>query len=343
MRTSKKISIIFVISLIVIISIFKSPYYEYKGFIFNTYYDIRIRSFKEGQGLSHKIETVLEDINRTMSVFRSDSELSKLNQTPMYKEFELSTDLAKVLKKSQEINKLSYGYFDPSISPLIDLWGFGKKTPSPILPSEEQISEVLKYSKFSGLIFSDDFQSVIKTDSRMELNLSAIAKGFAVDKIAELLEEEGFNDYIVEIGGEVRTSGYRNRSGTGWYVGIGVPHPDKLSNAIVLELSNMSVATSGDYRNFIEKEGIRYSHTISPVEGKPVQNKLASVSVFAPTCMEADAYATAIMSMGEDKGLQFANDNLLAVILFIHTQKDKFKTVLSSQAKKILGDQYETD
>ena len=337
MRILKYISIIL---LLVALALFLrstfSDYQEFGGKIFNTYYKIKIRTSVADGSLPRQIENILQDIDAKMSVFNEDSEISKLNKTKAGESFALSEDLSKVLKTAKKINKESNGAFDPAIAPLIDLWGFGPEHKF-ASPSEEKLSEVKSYSRFDKLTFSKDYKKVTKKDARTSLNLSAIAKGYAVDRIAESLEELGFRDYVVEIGGELRLSGRRDDKGELWNIGIGVPLKYSKGNALVMEISDYAVATSGDYRNFIEEDGKVFSHTISPQTGQPVKNDLASVTVFAPTCMEADAYATAIMAMGKQKGLELANKIKLPIILFTHNPKGGFDMESSKQAQQLIG------
>lgn len=342
MRIFKYLSIVLFV-FIGFLVLFHPQYQEFNGYIFNTYYHIKIKTGKIDNDLHQEIKYILEDINNTMSVFVSSSELSKLNQYPAYKQFKLSPDLSYVLKSSWKINQQSNGAFDPAISPLIDLWGFGRNKNHQPLPTSKQIEEVLAYSRFSKLKFSNDFSLISKTDSRTEINLSAIAKGFAVDKIAEILNHKGYKNYIIDIGGEVKASGKRDNRGNGWNIGVGVPQENTLANALVIELNDLAVATSGDYRNFRTIENKKYSHTISPFTGNTVVNNLASVTVFNSSCMEADAYATAIMSMGEKQGREFADKHRLAVIFFIHTENNGFIVKYSHQAQQMLGVYNETN
>ena len=312
-----------------------------EGQIFNTYYKIKLRSPKNPKNLPTQIEEALEEVNRQMSVFVADSEISKINQANADKSIALSKPLSYVLQTSAKINSESGGAFDPTISPLIDLWGFGRGHKFQN-PTDEQINEVLEYSNFNKLTFSSDYSSLIKKDSRTGINLSAIAKGYAVDKIASTLEEYQINNYIVEIGGEVRVSGNKDNKGNLWTIGLGVPLANSKANAFTMDITDISVATSGDYRNFIEQNGKRFSHTISPKTGKPVVNNLASVTVLATTCIEADGYATAIMSMGYEKGLEMSEKLNLPVIFFLHNNGN-FDLKTSSAAKELIGIENETN
>ncbi len=343
MRTLKYIStIVLLIVLALYLRSTFADYQEFGGRIFNTYYRIKIRTPLSDKTLPKKIRRALEEVDAQMSVFREDSEISRLNRTPAGETFALSEPLANLLKSAHKINKESRGAFDPAIAPLIDLWGFG---PAHSLrePSAEDLTRVLSYSRFSKLRFSSDYRNVTKTDSRTELNLSAIAKGYAVDKVAQILEDAGFKDYIVDIGGELRLSGTRDDKGSLWNIGIGVPLKDSRANAMTVEVSDMAVATSGDYRNFIETDGQTFSHTISPQTGRPVKNELASATVLAPGCMQADAYATAIMSLGAVQGLKLAEKLKLPVILFLHSGEGGFTMQTSSRARELIGFDHETD
>lgn len=335
MRILKYISISVIVVLISFFVIHRPLIQELNGVIFNTYYKIKFQNKVIPQGLEIAINNELENINRTMSVFRDDSELSKLNRTPANQKFLLSASLAKVLRTADIIYKQSNGAFDPAISPLIDAWGFGRKKDIS-QPSEQKIKELLSYSKFSTLRFAPDYSYVIKSDARTQLNLSAIAKGYAVDKIAELLESYQIKDYMVEIGGEIRVSGYKKGKNK-WRIGIGEPKEDSFSNAMVLELTDISMATSGNYRNFIVKGNQKHSHTISPLSGKPVLSKLASVTIFADSCMEADAYATALMVMNEKKAIEFAEQQNIASVIFIYNEKQSIITTTSTAAKILIG------
>lgn len=312
-----------------------------EGQIFNTYYKIKLRSPKKLKNLPTQIEEALEEVNQQMSVFVADSEVSKINQANADKPIALSKPLSHILQASARINKESEGFFDPTISPLIDLWGFGKGHKFQN-PTDEQINNILEYSNFNRLEFLSDYSYLIKKDSHTELNLSAIAKGYAVDKIASLLEDHKLNDYIIEIGGEVRASGTKDSQGQLWNIGLGVPLANSKANAFTIDVTDIAIATSGDYRNFIEQNGKRFSHTISPKTGKPVVNNLASVTVIANTCIEADAYATAIMAMGYEKGIKMSEKLNLSVIFFLHNDGN-FDIKTSSAAKELIGIENETN
>ena len=312
------------------------PYQNINGQTMGTYYNIKIRTRKEDNMLPQRINQRLEELNREMSVFDSESEISRINSAKAGEWIELSPEMSKVMKDSAKVWRLSNGAFDPTVGRLVDLWGFGASAPQKA-PTEAEIKEVLKYTGFDKLKFADGYTRVKKSNDNIYINLSAIAKGYGVDHIAKLLEDEGYTDFIVEIGGEVVARGNRSEEEKGWKIGIVKP-VETPENAFVASLKNAAVATSGDYRNYYYKDGKKYSHTISPQNGHPVEHNLASVTVFDDNCMNADALATAAMSMGETKALKFAADNNLALVMFVRQEDGSLKTLVSDKAKKILGE-----
>ena len=314
----------------------KSPYQTISGATMGTYYNIKIKTNKENKLLSKKINEKLKEINKEMSIFDPQSEISRINNAPKGVWIELSPHMAALMRSADTIYNQSGGAFDPTVGRLVDLWGFGKSGPRGI-PSDEEIKNVLKDTGFDKIKFSSGYSRLQKKRAETYIDLSAIAKGYGADIIAALLEEEGYRDFVVEIGGEVVARGRKSDEVDGW--NIGVVRPGKLHDEtpFVVALKNFAVATSGDYRNFFYQGDRRYSHTISPQTGRPVEHGLASVTVFHDSCMHADAIATAIMVLGEDQGLHFADRHNLPVILFVREKDDKIKTLLSGEAKKLLG------
>lgn len=312
-------------------------YQTFSGNIFGTVYHIKIRASKKDSGLHERIKRELALINAQMSVFEPDSEISKINRAGAERSVVLSDNMSWLLRRAQMIYRQSGGAFDPTVGPLIDDWGFGPNKGAKT-PTDRQIRQTLRYVGFDKLRFDKLFKTVRKTDRRVSLNLSAIAKGYGVDKVAALLEKEGYRDYIVEIGGEIRVAGFRDNAGTLWTVGVKEPREDG-ANALALDITDCAIATSGDYRNYrTGKDGRRYSHTISPVTGRPVENALASVTVFADLCADADAYATAMMSMGYDEAAAFADKYGISAVFFTHEQNGGFAKSYSKRAAAQLGE-----
>ena len=322
------------IILIYLIFFRETLFQEIRGKAFNTTYSIKIKTPHKNAALSRKIQTELEKVNEQMSVFEPGSEINIINETPAQQIVELSDEMSKLLQQSYNIYKMSNGSFDPTVGKLIDLWGFGtKKTIE--FPKDDEIKAALKQTGFNKIHFSSDYKNLKKDIGEVNINLSAIAKGYAVDKVAELLRQEGYKDFVIEIGGEVTAEGEKSEQTKGWNVGI--KSPDSEENAAVVTLHNLSVATSGDYRNYFYYHDKRYSHTIIPQTGYPVEHKLASVSVFNKSCMMADGLATAIMVLGEEQGMKFADRHKIPAVFFVRTEGSDYEMLLSQSAQKLLG------
>ena len=254
--------------------------------------------------IKKNIDDILLNINQQMSTYIPNSEISLFNRHEKLDWFPVSKDFAFVIHAAQKVSKVTQGAFDVTVSPLVDLWGFGKETQINI-PTDEQIKKAAIRVGYQLLEVKKTPPSLRKTNKNLHIDLSAIAKGFAVDKIAEYLNHQDFSNYLIEIGGEIRLKG-KNLLNKPWKVGIESPCLKKNIKNFLL-LSNISLATSGDYRNYFTQNGVRYSHTINPKSGKPITHNLASVTVLHQSTMMADAFATALMVMGKKKGKEFIN------------------------------------
>jgi len=338
MRILKYISIFLAISL-GILYFLRNPlsYQTMTGQTMGTYYSIKVRNAKENQMLHNAIKASLAKVNQQMSVFDKDSEISAINNAPANEWIELSPEMRIVLKNAYDIYKKSGGHFDPTVGKLVDLWGFGTSRPKRT-PTEEELKAALKVTGFNKIHFSPDFKKLKKDHQDITINLSAIAKGYGVDQIAALLRESRYQDFVVEIGGEVYASGQKSDEVPGWNIGIIKPVNNYNENAYVITLKDMAVATSGDYRNFIYVDDKKFSHTISPQNGRPVESNLISVTVFDKSAMVADGLSTAMMAKGDKKAIDFANRNNLAVIMFMHGEDNTVKTWVSNRAKKLIGE-----
>lgn len=313
-----------------------SRYQTISGKIFGTYYNIKINTLNKNNKLENKVKVVLNKVNAAMSMFDPESEISRINRETSGRPLKLSPSLGYLLQNAAKVYAESNGAFDPTVGPLVNLWGFGVNTVTKT-PSEQQIAEILPHVGFNKLHFDDNFTTLQKTDAQVYIDLSAIAKGYGVDRIAEMLHSEGYHDFVIEIGGEVRVSGTRDGINP-WNIGVARPSESGFRNAFVLDLTDYAVATSGDYRNFFYSGGKRYAHTISARTGRPVEHNLASVTVFYPTCMLADAYATAIMALGEKDGLELAEKLNLPALLFIRGQDDSITMETSTAARNLIGE-----
>ncbi len=271
------------------------------------------------------ITTALEHLDKGIfSTYAADSELSRLNATAVGKPLAVSRELLEVLLLARTINKQSFGTFDITVGALVNLWGFGPQ-PSTGVPDDKAIAAALKHLGADQYEIDARASTVTRT-ADITIDLSAIAKGYAVDRIAELLQAAGYTSYLVEIGGEVRVQGWREPE-KGWVIAIESPQagPQTPIARIDNHGAAFAMAGSGDYRNFFEKDGKRYSHEIDPHTGKPIDHTLAAVTVLADTDAEADAWATAMMVLGPEAGPLLAEKRGMAVY-FIVRKGEGFET-----------------
>jgi len=269
--------------------------------------------------LQSQVDELLENINDQMSTWRPDSELSRFNESQGPDWFPVSSETARVVEAAAAVSELSGGAFDVTVGPIVNLWGFGPERSDAGPPSDQTIGATLKRVGYRKIEVRASPSALRKHDPGVYVDLSAIAKGFAVDAIARLLDERQIPSYLVEIGGELRARGSKP-DGSPWKVAIERPLPGERSIQAVMALHDNAIATSGDYRNYVEKGGKRYSHTINPRTGRPITHGLASVSIIASSAMRADALATAIMVMGPEEGYRLALREGLAAQLIIRTE-----------------------
>jgi thiamine biosynthesis lipoprotein len=281
-----------------------------EGKTMGTTYHIKIVTgyFEDVAALKKDIEKRLEGIDKSMSTYRNDSEISKFNTLKRAGEkVFISKDFYQVMTVAKKLYKLTNGAWDGTIKPIVDLWGFGSSERKEVIPAKQKLKALLYPIGFHWIQILND-HSLVKKKSDISLDLASIAKGYAVDAVAALLTRGGIENYLIEIGGEVYASGLK-KDGQPWKVGINQPRKDAPFNLVykTIPLHNMALATSGDYRNFFEIKGKRYSHVIDPQTGYPVDNGVVSVSIIANTCTFADGLATAVMVLGPEKGLVLVN------------------------------------
>jgi FAD:protein FMN transferase len=288
--------------------------------------DSKKRSSDYKESLKADINNVLSRVNMQMSTYLKESEISQFNSYTGTDWFGISEDLAKVLQKSVQVSQESGGAFDITIGPIVNLWGFGPEGTWERVPTPEEIESRLKIIGYKHLTTRSNPPAAKKELPGIYCDIGAIAPGFGVDQVAELFESKKIVNYMVEIGGEIRTAG-TNAEYKPWRIGISTPD-DKNGIEKVILLSNSSVSTSGDYRSYFEKDGVRYSHTMDPNTGKPITHKLASITVICKKCMDADAYATAIDVLGPEKGYEFAVKHKLPIFMLVKTA-DGFKEVMT--------------
>jgi len=310
-----------------------------QGRTMGTTYNIKVVATPEqvtNLKLQQKIDEVLKQINQEMSTYIPNSEISLFNKSKSTAQFEISNGFARVLKESIRLGELSEGKLDVTVGPLVNLWGFGPEQRPEKAPNDELLELTrkrigLKYLHLTGNQLSKDI-------SDLYVDLSTIAKGYGVDVVAELIEANGLNNYLVEIGGEMRLKGFKH-TGELWAIAIEKPILDpsgeqRAVHQIIIPKDN-AVATSGDYRNYFEADGQRFSHIINPATGKPIDHNLVSVTVIDPSSMTADGLSTMLMVMGAEKGMDFAIKNNLAA-LFISKTEHGFSEQFTVKFKQYL-------
>ncbi|MCG8379285.1 MAG: FAD:protein FMN transferase [Proteobacteria bacterium] len=291
------------------------------GLTMGTTYTVKLKQEDASPGkdrIHTDIEAILGNINNSMSTYIKDSELSRLNHSNLTDCQAISDDLYTVIEHAIEVSELSDGAFDVTVGPLVNLWGFGPDPFDLEVPADHEIALIKNQVGYEKINLNSTGKRISKSDPRIYIDLSGIAKGYAVDKIAAHLDKFNIQHYLVDIGGEIIARGTNNQQQV-WQIGI--EQADSTTRLVqrIIGLDNIAMATSGDYRNYFEKDGVRYSHTINPVTGKPIIHSLASVTVLDRTTMHADALATAFMVLGPDKTLTIANKLKIPVFMIVKT------------------------
>jgi thiamine biosynthesis lipoprotein len=281
--------------------------------------------------LASQIESELAEISRQMSTWNPESEISQFNNSTNTEPSPCSVGFASVVKRALELSKSTAGAFDPTLQPLLNLWGFGSEGEERKVPSDIEISNIKSATGWRKIEVSDS-SHLQKSDPELSLALGAIAKGYGVDALGRLLKEAGYENWFVEIGGEVLVKGF-NPAGIPWRIGIQYPTTNPMDTRLqgVLNLRHGAVATSGDYHNYLEEDGMIYSHILDPRSGRAVLSTTASVTVIAPTCMDADGMATALFVMGPDEGLAWVEQQSGVEVMFLlRSPNDEISELFSS-------------
>ena len=277
------------------------------------------------EAIQTEVDRLLEEVNDQMSTYRKDSELSRFNQYQGSEPFTVSEQTATVVKEAIRLNQLTEGALDVTVGPLVNLWGFGPEARPEVVPSDAELAE--RKAKTGIHHLSVQGNQLIKTLPNLYVDLSTIAKGWGVDVVADYIQSQGIHNYMVEVGGEIRLKGV-NREGIPWRIAVEKPSVEERAIQEIIEPGDMAIATSGDYRNYFERDGVRYSHIIDPTTGKPIANKVVSVTVLDKSSMTADGLATGLMVLGDIKGMEVANQNNIPVLMIVKTD-DGFKELVS--------------
>ena len=291
-------------------------------------------------GLHNEVDALLKEVDRQMSTYRGDSELSRFNRSPTGEWFAVSAATAHVVAAAQDISRKTGGALDVTVGPLLALWRFGPEEPGGdkvrrdfTPPAKESIEAVQAKVGYKSLEVRSDPPALKKLVDGLEVDLSSIAPGYAVDRIVEILMARGVENLMVEIGGEVRAIG-RRQDGKPWRVAVERPLVERREMQMALPLVDAAISTAGDYRKYFEHEGRKYSHIIDPTTGRPVDHELASVTVVADTCIEADGWDTGLVVMGPERGFRFADQNGIAALFISRgSGKEKLRTTLAWDAR----------
>ena len=322
--TSRKLilPIAAIIALIAAVTSMKQKSVEYQkdsGMVFGTIYNI---TYQHKDNLKGEIENALKGVDQSLSMFNQESVIARVNNNKVVK---LDENFIKVFRIAENVNRETNGAFDITVAPLVNAWGFGFKNND--MPDKHQVDSLrsiigMDKVKLVEQMDGKAFPHIEKTDDRVMLDCSAIAKGYGVDVVADLLRSKGITDFMVEIGGEVVTSGI-NPSRVPWKIGVVKPTDDSLSTGSELQtclnVTDKAMATSGNYRNFYYKGGKKYAHTIDPKTGYPVQHNILSATVLAEDCATADAYATSFMVMGLEGAKKVLAKHKELMVYFIYS------------------------
>ena len=276
--------------------------------------------------LSQQLAELFEQANQSMSTYHHTSEISRFNQSSTTEPVTVSEDLRKVVVEGIRLHQLTSGSLDITLKPLSALWGFGPEGRPHMIPSDEALTEVRKIVGVDKLTINGN--KMAKKHPSLKVDLNTIGKGYVVDLVAELLDSDTISIYMVEIGGEMRLKGH-NGNGSLWRVGVIKPVRNERKAQQEVYPGNNGLATAGDYYQYFEQDGQRFSHILDPATGKPIIHNLASVTVIHPSSMTADGLSTALMVMGDKKGLEFAEKHQIAAYMIIR-EDDKFVSKMST-------------
>ncbi len=340
LKNSNYMNKIHFITIFIIISILfsscskKTTYIKNEGYIFGTTYHF---TYKNKKDLEPLIKEQLKTFNNSLNNYNPNSIISRINSNDT--SVIVDDFFIECFNRAHKISTITNGAFDITVAPIVNAWGFGFNEST--TADSSKIDSLMQYVGFHKIKLNGN--KIIKNTDGIMLDASAIAKGFGVDIVAELFESKGIENYMVEIGGEVRAKGL-NPTGKLWRIGIDKPIDDAAAiqrelQAIV-SLNNKSLATSGNYRQFYKKNGIKYSHTINPKTGYPARNSLLSASVLANNCITADAFATAFMVMGIDNSIKLSQKLNYIEVYFIYadTNSSDFRIYSSKGFQGLIND-----
>ncbi len=335
------------VSLLVVFALFsgggEDEIQRFSGFTMGTSYEIQlvgVESESDYQDIAQQIAALLGRLDKEVfSTYAPESELSRFNRHPTGEPFPASPELLQVIQLAQEVSELTGGAFDVTIGPLVNLWGFGpERVPSERVPADEAINEALQQVGYRYIVIDEQRAELLKTQA-VYVDLSAIAKGYAVDRVGEYLASRGVSSYFLEVGGELKMAGLKPGA-LSWIPAIESPQAEqaRIHDIFYSHGEALSVAGSGDYRNYFEADGVRYSHEIDPRTGRPIEHHLAAAYALTESAAFADALATAMMVMGTDASKELARELQIAVYLISKDEQLGFVDYHSPQFARYLSE-----
>ena len=312
------------------------PYVSFGGRTMGTSWEVKLSGTRlrpnDIRAAAAAAEQALDEVVDLMSTWEPDSEISRFNAHHSEAPFPVAPETLEVVSAAQAVSRTTGGAFDITVGPLVDAWGFGPEGPPETPPDPERLAAIQQEVGFQRLEVNHPAGTLRKQKPELEIDLSAIAKGYAVDQVARALDGLGHHNYLVEVGGEIRTAGKKN-GGRPWRVAIERPSEGDRAIQETLELTDLSMATSGDYRNYYQQGDERISHTVDPRTGRPIRHRLASVSVVDSSAMQADAWATALNVLGPESGYTLAESQGLAAYFILRSESGfSIRATLGMQA-----------
>lgn len=305
----------------------------FSGATMGTRYSVTLAPRADVAKLRKQVDARLAEINGRMSTYDEQSELSRFNQSRGTGWFSVSADTAQVVQFALATARQTNGAFDPTVGPAVNLWGFGPGGRRQEPPSDREVAQALQRIGYQQLQVRESPPALRKDRADIYLDLSAVAKGYAVDEIAALLAREGYSDSLVVVGGEIRASG-KKPDGSYWRIGVEGPQATKRIIDRKVKIYNAAIGTSGDWENSFTHDGVRYSHVIDPQTARPVRHQVAGVTVIADRAIQTDAWATALLVMGDQRGIPWCEENNVAAFFFVRTSDGKFVVRESTHVAK---------
>jgi len=308
--------------------------YSLQGEVFGAYYIVKYRGELNPQDFQKDLNKFFEEFNQEFSTYRSDSVVTAFNQAPAHKPIKVSSRFIEMLNLSEKFYQETEGAYDPTLGPVIKLWGFGGGSLKKI-PSELELKKARSYTGFKAVKWDKEKLIVWKTKDGLQLDLNALAPGWVCDLLGEMLTLKGINNYMVDLSGEIYFKGTK-APGSSWVAGIERPASEaQKSVQIAFNIQDMAISTSGNYRQFFDANGERKSHIIDPRTFRPVTHSISSASAIASTGIASDVWSTALMVLGEE-GLELAEKNDIKVLLLEAKKKNLFNEILSPSMKSFL-------